>query len=298
MEVLALYLPQFHPIPENDRWWGKGFTEWTNVTKAVPLFRGHVQPHLPADLGFYDLRMAEAREAQADLALRHGVTGFCYWHYWFAGHQVLQRPLDDVLASGAPDFPFCVAWANQTWSGIWHGAPDRVLIEQTYPGPDDDIEHFASLRTAFDDPRYIRIAGRPVMFVYQPGHLPEPARFVDRWQKMAHDAGLGGLYLVASLGESDYSSQVSDGFDAAVHYQFPFGGDATTWWRQRLLSRGLGHGPMRYPYPDTPADPPPGLGGRLRAVQRPGSRSTQSLPPPQELASISRMRRFSLGPPC
>ena len=165
MEVLALYLPQFHPIPENDRWWGKGFTEWTNVTRAVPLFRGHVQPHLPADLGFYDLRVGEVREAQADLARRHGVTGFCYWHYWFAGHQLLQRPLDEVVASGRPDFPFCVAWANQSWSGIWHGAPNRILIEQTYPGPDDDLAHFRSLTAAFEDPRYIRIC-RPAGAVH------------------------------------------------------------------------------------------------------------------------------------
>ena len=118
MEVLALYLPQFHPIAENDQWWGKGFTEWTNVTRARPLFRGHVQPRLPTDLGFYDLRVSETREAQADMARLHGVTGLCYWHYWFAGRLLLQRPLDEVLASGTPDFPFCIAWANQTWSGI------------------------------------------------------------------------------------------------------------------------------------------------------------------------------------
>jgi len=294
MEVLALYLPQFHPIPENDRWWGKGFTEWTNVTQAVPLFRGHVQPHLPADLGFYDLRVGEVREAQADLALRHGVTGFCYWHYWFAGHQLLQRPLDEVVASGAPDFPFCVAWANQSWSGIWHGAPDRVLIEQTYPGPDDDIEHFAHLRTAFEDPRYIRIAGRPVMFVYQPGHLPEPARFVDRWQKMAHDAGLGGLYLVASVHEPDRSSPVSTGFDATVHFQFPFGRGATTRLRRRMLTRGIGRGPMRYPYPDTPGDPPPGLDGRLFPSVYPNWDNTPRLGRRGQVATGSTPGRFGL----
>jgi len=263
MDVLALYLPQFHPIPENDRWWGRGFTEWTNVTRATPLFRGHTQPRLPTDLGFYDLRIPETRMAQAELARRYGVTGFCYWHYWFAGHRLLERPFDEVLSSGQPDFPFCLAWANQSWSGIWHGVPDRVLIEQTYPGPEDDLEHFASLKGAFEDPRYVRIAGRPVLFIYQPGFLPEPARFVDRWQKMAHDAGLGGLYLVASLGESSYRSHVEDGFDAAVHYQFPFGSDAATWVRRRRLSRGLGRGPMRYPYPDDLPERPPDLGGRL-----------------------------------
>jgi hypothetical protein len=263
MEVLALYLPQFHPIPENDRWWGRGFTEWTNVAKADPLFRGHVQPHLPADLGFYDLRVAEVREAQADLARSYGVTGFCYWHYWFAGHRLLQRPFDEVLGSGAPDFPFCLAWANQTWSGVWHGAPDQVLIEQTYPGPRDDAEHFAALRGAFEDPRYITVAGRPLFFVYQPGGLPEPARFVEQWQKMAHDAGLGGLYLVASLGESAYEAHVEDGFDAAVHYRYPFRRTRVTRMREVLMGRGMVRGPKRFAYADILDDPPGALGGLI-----------------------------------
>jgi hypothetical protein len=263
MEVLALYLPQFHPIPENDRWWGTGFTEWTNVARARPLFRGHVQPHLPADLGFYDLRIADVRESQAELAGRHGVTGFCYWHYWFAGRLLLQRPFEEVLASGSPDFPFCLAWANQSWSGIWHGAPGKVLIEQTYPGVDDDLAHFAYLRRAFEDRRYITVGGRPVFFVYQPAGLPQPARFVEQWQKMAHDAGLGGLYLVATLGESNYRSHVEDGFDAAVHYAFPFRRTLAARVREHMLARGITKGPRHYPYPAIPADPPPGLGGRI-----------------------------------
>ena len=131
--AIAQYLPQFHPIPENDLWWGKGFTEWTNTAKARPMFRGHYQPHLPADLGFYDLRVPETRAAQADLARAYGIEAFCYYHYWFAGKRIIERPFMDVLASGEPDFPFCLCWANQTWTGIWHGAPDRILIEQTYP---------------------------------------------------------------------------------------------------------------------------------------------------------------------
>ncbi len=264
MEVLALYLPQFHPIPENDRWWGKGFTEWTNVSRARPLYRGHLQPRLPADLGFYDLRVPEVREAQAELARRHGVTGFCYWHYWFAGKQLLQRPFDEVVGSGSPDFPFCVSWANQSWSGVWHGAPDRVLVEQTYPGPEDDLAHFDSLRAAFEDPRYVSVGGRPLFFVYQPGSLPDPARFVEQWQKMAHDAGLGGLYLVASLGESSYRNHERDGFDAAVHYRFPFERTVEARVREHLLASHLSRGPRRYPYPAAAAvDPPPGLGGRI-----------------------------------
>jgi lipopolysaccharide biosynthesis protein len=263
MEVLALYLPQYHPVPENDRWWGTGFTEWTNVTRARPLYRGHHQPHLPADLGFTDLRVPETREAQAELARSHGVTGFCYWHYWFAGTRLLERPFDEVLASGRPDFPFCLAWANQTWSGIWHGAPDRVLMAQTYPGPEDDRRHFASLLPAFEDPRYVRVGGRPVFFVYQPGDLPDAARFVDTWQAMAAEAGLGGLYLVASLGESGYRSHVADGFDAGVVYRLPL--TRTPWVKvaDRLVARGLRRGPRRYPYPDTWTDPSADFGGRL-----------------------------------
>ena len=263
MEVLALYLPQYHPIPENDHWWGTGFTEWTNVTKARPLFRGHVQPHLPADLGFTDLRVPETREAQADLARRFGVTGFCYWHYWFAGHRLLERPFDEVVASGRPDFPFCAAWANQSWSGIWHGAPDRILIEQTYPGPEDDAAHFASLLPAFRDPRYVHVGGRPLFFVYRAGDLPDPARFVETWQSMAEEAGLGGLYLVACLGESDYRDHEADGFDAGVLFRFPFARTTGAKVHDRLQGRGVVRGPHRYPYEEVPADVPAEFGGRI-----------------------------------
>jgi lipopolysaccharide biosynthesis protein len=261
MEVIAFYLPQFHPIPENDDWWGPGFTEWTNVTRARPLFRGHVQPHLPADLGFYDLRLVDVRAAQADLARRHGVTAFCYWHYWFAGRRLLERPFDEVLASGQPDLPFCLGWANQSWSGVWHGAPDRVLMEQTYPGGDDDRAHFAYLLKAFTDPRYLRIDGRPLFYLHQPGGLPSPARFVDRWRTMADEAGLPGLYLVASLGQSLYRSHVEDGFDSGVYHAFPFDRSFRTWAIEWTTAHGLSRGPRRYPYRDVVEDPPTGLGG-------------------------------------
>lgn len=263
VEVIAHYLPQFHPVPENDEWWGTGFTEWTNVTKARPLFRGHVQPHLPSDLGFYDLRVPETREAQADLARRYGVTAFCYWHYWFAGKRLLERPFDDVLTSGSPDLPFCVAWANQTWSGIWHGAPDRILIEQTYPGPDDEARHFEYLLTAFRDERYLRINGRPVMHIYKPGELPEPARFVERWQTMAQKAGLDGLYLIAGLGETPYPTYKADGYDAGVYYQFPFGADLGVRIRESLMARGHMQGPKRYPYADAFLEIPTSMQGPI-----------------------------------
>lgn|GEM_PF-284447 len=195
--VIAFYLPQFHPIPENDRWWGKGFTEWTNVGKAVPLFEGHYQPHVPADLGYYDLRVPEIRLEQAEMARRYGVDAFCYWHYWFAGHQLLERPFDEVVRTGQPDFPFCLGWANQTWSGIWHGAPDRVLIEQTYPGLEDYKAHFDTLLPAFRDPRYLRVHDRPLFVIYAPTNLPDACLFTSYWQQLAQEAGLGGIYFVA-----------------------------------------------------------------------------------------------------
>ena len=153
---IAFYLPQFHPIPENDEWWGKGFTEWTNTAKAKPIFPGHYQPHVPADLGFYDLRLSESRVAQAEMAKRYGIEGFCYYHYWFGGRKILERPFEEVLATGAPDLGFCLCWANETWSGIWHGNPKHTLIEQTYPGAEDHQKHFDYLLPAFRDQRYIK----------------------------------------------------------------------------------------------------------------------------------------------
>jgi lipopolysaccharide biosynthesis protein len=217
VDVLALYLPQFHPIPENDAWWEPGFTEWTNLAAATTLFRGHRRPDLPGELGFYDLRVEEVREQQAALARDHGVTGFCWWHYWFAGRRLLERPFDEVLAAGRPDLPFSLCWANQSWSGVWHGAPDRVLMEQTYPDGDDAV-HFASLLGAFRDERYHRVSDRPLLGVFRPQELPDARRFVDTWQQLARDAGLGGLYLVA-FSESrawgaQYETHVDDGFDA------------------------------------------------------------------------------------
>jgi lipopolysaccharide biosynthesis protein len=216
--MIAFYLPQFHPIPENDRWWGKGFTEWTNVVKARPLFRGHDQPQLPADLGFYDLRVPEIREAQADLARQYGVHGFCYWHYYFNGERLLERPFHEVLTSGRPDFPFCLGWANETWSGLWFGGDERhVLKEQTYGGREDCIRHFNLLRPAFQDPRYICVEGKPLFVIYKPFKIPDCRMALDCWREQAAKIGLPGLHIVAHLDSNERNSDVlSLGFDGVT----------------------------------------------------------------------------------
>lgn len=199
IKPIAFYLPQFHPIPENDEWWGKGFTEWTNVTKAEPLFKGHWQPRLPSDLGFYDLRVEETRIAQAELAKEHGVYGFAYWHYWFGnGKQILERPLEEVVATGKPDFPYCLAWANQTWSGTWHGLSNKkILIEQLYPGEQDFIDHFYKILPILKDARYIKVNGKNLFMIFRVFELPDINQFTSLWQKLAIENELPGFYFVA-----------------------------------------------------------------------------------------------------
>jgi hypothetical protein len=215
--LISFYLPQFHPIPENDRWWGKGFTEWTNVTKAKPLFKGHYQPRLPADLGYYDLRLPEVREAQAELARNAGIEGFCYYHYWFGEKQLLAQPFNEVVSSGKPDFPFCLCWANQTWTGVWHGAPHRTLIEQTYLGHDGHRRHFMSLRDAFLDERYLRINDRPIFIIFRPREIPDVRALIDQWQELAVQNGLPGIHFVAHLFREDLAWDFrSDNFDSCV----------------------------------------------------------------------------------
>ena len=218
--VIAFYLPQFHPIPENDKWWGKGFTEWTNVAKAKPLFPGHYQPHVPADLGFYDLRVPETRMAQAEMAREYGIEAFCYYHYWFAGKRLIERPFNEVLESGEPDFPFCLCWANQTWTGIWHGCPNRILIEQTYPGMNDYKNHFYELLKAFSDDRYVKVDGKPLFVIYRPLEIPDVTRVTDFWRELALRSGLKGLYLVG-ISHLDPFDAENSGFDARISQKLP-----------------------------------------------------------------------------
>ena len=218
MRIIAYYLPQFHPIPENDAWWGKGFTEWTSVRNARPLYRGHRQPIEPGELGYYNLLDADVRERQAQLAREAGIEGFCYWHYWFGGKQLLEKPLQQVLASGKLDMPICIGWANESWKAkTWldqQTAPDKMLIEQTYPAGDDEA-HFAAILPMLRDPRYICVDGKPLLMIYRPLDLPDGQAWTARWQQMARKAGFDGLYL---LGHTTYSHDVNTvlslGFDA------------------------------------------------------------------------------------
>ena len=242
--VIAFYLPQFHPIPENDRNWGTGFTEWTNVAKALPLFPGHYQPHVPANLDYYDLRVPETRQQQANMARKHGVDAFCYYHYWFAGRRLLERPFNEVLNSGKPDFPFCLCWANQSWTGVWHGAPDRMLVEQTYPGIDDHARHFDWLVTAFADRRYVTVEGKPLFLIFSPSEIPFVKELTEFWRRRAVAAGFPGLHLVGItheptvhllLGQSIPIWNPKDyGFDASLRVRVPL---VPGWWpRQPKLA--------------------------------------------------------------
>lgn len=215
--VVTFYLPQFHQIPENDEWWEPGFTEWTNVKRAKSLFPGHHQPRIPGQLGYYDLRNPTVRQQQAELAENSGIEAFCYWHYWFGGgRKILELPFNEVVSSGKPSVSFCVAWANQTWTGIWHGAPNRVLIEQTYPGRDDERQHFLSLLPAFEDSRYMTVEGKPIFVVYDAQGLPDSESFVAHWRKLAEEAGLPGLYIIGMSNRLSHPSLKP--FDATMQF--------------------------------------------------------------------------------
>ena len=217
--VIAFYLPQFYPIPENDRAWGPGFTEWTNVVQARPLFKGHQQPRIPADLGFYDLRLAETRSEQAMMAKEAGIEGFCYWHYWMGnGKQLLERPFDEVLSSGQPDFPFCLAWANHDWkTSTWQNqGSNSIICPQLYPGKKDHIAHFYKVLKAFRDKRYITIDGKPLFVIFDPYHFKAVEEFIELWQELAIQNGLKGIYFIAMTSSTSTLRYQSDGIPHRV----------------------------------------------------------------------------------
>lgn len=222
--IIAFYLPQYHPTPNNDIWWGKGFTEWTNVGKAKPLFHGHHQPNVPGELGYYDLRLSIVREQQAQMAIDAGVEGFCYYHYWFEnGKEELDLPFKEVVATGKPDFPFCLCWANQSWENkMWNKdgsvVSSKILCEQKYLGEEDNKKHFFSLLSAFKDKRYMTVDGRPIFMIYQPMIFKGLKEFMKQWNKLALENGLNKFFFIGQCGlESEIEQIQQMGFDG-VNY--------------------------------------------------------------------------------
>lgn len=222
--IIAINLPQYHPFEENNEWWGQGFTEWTNVTKAKPRYIGHYQPQLPRETGFYDLRLPEARQMQADMASEYLIDGFCYYHYWFSGKQLMERPVSEIIRSDAPNFPFMLCWANENWARNWDGNSNELLIEQRY-SMDDDIEHIRYLCSkVFRDSRYIKINGKPVFAVYKAGLFPNAKQTTQTWRDIAYNEFGLELYLIsAERGQNAIGKHVIDewGFDATFDFQ-PF----------------------------------------------------------------------------
>lgn len=223
IEIIAFYLPQYHPFKENDEWWGKGFTEWTNVGKAKPLFKGHNQPRVPTELGYYDLRLPSVREEQVQMAKDAGVTGFCYWHYWFGnGKRLMPEVFQEVLESGTPDFPFCLGWANHSWyAKNWNAngtTTNKLLMEQTYPGIDDEKLHFDFLCKAFRDTRYIKIEGKPLLYIFDPVSIPD--EYLSNFRRWTKEAGFPDLFLVANISSQNIHREdmIKRGFNA-VNYQ-------------------------------------------------------------------------------
>lgn len=243
MKTIAFYLPQFHPIPENSKWWGAGFTEWRNVAKARPLYPGHRQPNIPGDLGFYDLRLTETQIEQAELASWAGITGFCYYHYWFAGKLLLEKPLELMLARKKPDYPFCICWANHDWTAHWAGRSD-MLIKQSYPGKEDYRAHYEYLRPFFEDNRYLTVDNKPILAVFRPNDIPQVESFIDYIKGWALKDGFSGIHLLALDGSPEL---LGKGFDALVPHSLNTALDAYFDLKTNKLKHLLQHRLCRFP---------------------------------------------------
>lgn len=216
VRAIAFYLPQFHPTPENDEWWGKGFTEWRNVTRATPLFEGHYQPHLPGEMGYYDLRLDEVRRAQVDLARKAGLSAFCFYYYWFNGRRILEMPLNRYVADKMIDFPFCICWANENWSRLWDGGNREVLLVQEHDY-ESDMQFIRDVIPLLKDPRYVRIDGKPLLILYRQDLMKDARQTAAGWRAECEAAGLPGVYLCCVQ-----SFKLNDphefGFDAACEF--------------------------------------------------------------------------------
>lgn len=218
MKVIAFYLPQYHCIPENDTWWGDGFTEWTNTAKAKPLFRQHNQPRTPLNENYYNLLDDDVKKWQISLAKKYGIYGFCYYHYWFNGKLLLEKPMEQLLENKNLDFPFCISWANEPWTRSWDGLTSEVIMPQEY-SDDDTCEHYNYLLKFFKDTRYIKIENKPLVLIYKLASMPNKGKdFIKKWNELARDSGFDGIYFVETLnGVQKYP--VDDSTDAALYFE-------------------------------------------------------------------------------
>jgi lipopolysaccharide biosynthesis protein len=210
--IIAFYLPQFHSIPENDKWWLKGFTEWTNVKKAKPLFKGHCQPRVPLDNNYYDLRNPSTLPWQVGLAREYGVYGFCFYHYWFNGKLLLEKPIENFLSRKDLDLNFCLSWANEPWTRAWDGGDKNILMPQYYNGRQDIKGHFEYLLPFFLDKRYILINNKPLVLLYRSNNISYLDEMIQLWNDLAVKNGFDGIHLVETLNsfQKRKFSQITD----------------------------------------------------------------------------------------